>query len=61
MVGPLLLLLQDPFASGPVLQGELAEDLAEAMDAHIPHGVGRVSQEQQEGVEPGGREMVRSG
>lgn len=48
-----LLLLQHAVSGGPVLQRELAEDLAEPVDAHLPHPVGRVTEEQQERVEPG--------
>ena len=52
VVGALLLLLQHAVARGPVLQRKLAEDLAEAVHADLTHAVGRVAQEQQEGMEP---------
>lgn len=54
VVGSLLLLLQHAVPGGPVLQGELAEDFAEPVDADLPHAVGRVPEEQQERMEPGG-------
>lgn len=53
VIGPLLLLLQHAVARGAVLQGELAHDLAEPVDANLPYAIGRVAQEQQEGMEPG--------
>lgn len=46
VIGPLLFLLQDALTCGPVLQRKFAEDLAEAMNAHVPHRVWRVAQEQ---------------
>lgn len=55
VIGPLLLLLQHAVARGSVLQGELAHDLAEPVDANLPYAIGRVAQEQQEGMEPGGK------
>lgn len=53
VIGPLLLLLQHAVARGAVLQGELAHDLAEPVDANLPYAIGGVAQEQQEGMEPG--------
>lgn len=53
VVGPLLFLLQDAVACGPVLQRELADDLAEASHADFPNAVGRMTQEQQERMKPG--------
>lgn len=52
VVGPLLFLLQHAFSRCPVLQGELTQDLAEAMDANLSYSVDRMPQEQQKSVEP---------
>lgn len=53
VVGPFLFLLQDALAGGTVLQRKLAQNLTEAVHTHVAHGVRRVAQEQQEGMEPG--------
>lgn len=60
VVGSLLLLLQHAVPGGAVLQGELAEDFAEPVDADLPHAVGRVPEEQQERVEPEGKQSACS-
>lgn len=52
VVGSFLLLLQHAVPGGSVLQSELAEDFAEAVDADLPHAVGWMAEVQQEGVEP---------
>ena len=39
-------------SGGPVLQTELTQDPTEPGDGHVTHTVGRLAQEQQEGVEP---------
>lgn len=54
VVGPLLLLLQHALPGGAVLQGKFAQDFAEAVNADLARRVNRVSQEQEEGVEPEG-------
>lgn len=54
VVGPLLLLLQHALPGGAVLQGKFAQDFAEAVNADLARRVDRVSQEQEEGVEPEG-------
>lgn len=55
VVGSFLFLLQHPVTGGAVLQGKLAEDLTKPVDADVSHAVGRMTEVQQEGVEPGGR------
>lgn len=52
VVGPFLFLLHHPLTGGAILQRELAQDLAEAVHTHVPHGVWWVAQEKQEGMEP---------
>lgn len=52
VVGPLLFLLQHAVPGCSVLQGELAEDFAEAVDADLSHAVGWMAEVKQEGVEP---------
>lgn len=52
VVGSFLLLLQHAVAGRPVLQRKLAENFAEPVDADVSHAVGRMTEEQQEGVEP---------
>ncbi|KAF3833649.1 hypothetical protein F7725_024853, partial [Dissostichus mawsoni] len=37
-------------SGGPVLQRELTEDFTEPVDADLPHTIGRVAEEQQEGL-----------
>lgn len=60
VVGPFLLLLQHAVPGRAVLQGKLAEDLAEPVHADLSHAVGRMPEEQQERVEPkGGSGEVR--
>lgn len=54
VVGPLLFLLQHALSRRAILQGKLAQDLAEAMDADLAHRVHWMAQEQQERVEPAG-------
>lgn len=53
VVGSFLFLLQHTVARGPVLQRKLAEDFTEPVDADVPHAVGRMTEVQQERVEPG--------
>lgn len=55
VVGSLLLLLQHAVSRGSVLQRKLAEDFTEPVDADLSHAVGRMTEEQQEGMEPGRR------
>lgn len=57
MVGSFLFLLQHTLSGGPVLQRKLAEDFTEPVDADLSHTVGRVTKEQQEGVEPERKKM----
>lgn len=45
---------EDSLSGGAVLQRELADDPTEAGDFNVPHRGRRLTQEQQEGVEPGG-------
>lgn len=52
VVGPLQFLLEHALPGGPVLQGEFAQDFAEAVNADLARRVHRVAQEQEEGVEP---------
>lgn len=53
VVGSFLFLLQHTVTGGPVLQRKLAEDFTEPVDADVSHTVGRMTEVQQEGVEPG--------
>lgn len=53
VVGSFLFLLQHPVTGGPVLQCKLAEDFTKPVDADVSHTVGRMTEVQQEGVEPG--------
>lgn len=53
MVGTFLLLLQHAVSGGSVLQRKLTEDFTEPVDADLSHAVGRMAEEQQEGMEPG--------
>lgn len=53
VVGSFLFLLQHAVARGPVLQRKLAEDFTEPVDADVSHAVGRMTEVQQERVEPG--------
>ena len=55
VVGSFLFLLQHAVSGGSVLERKLAEDFTEPVDADLSHTVGRVTEEQQEGVEPGRR------
>lgn len=52
VVGSLLFLLQHAVSGGSVLQCKLAEDFTEPVDADLSHAVGRVTEEQQERMEP---------
>lgn len=52
MVGSFLFLLQHTFSGGSVLQCKLAEDFTEPVDADLSHTVGRMTEEQQERMEP---------
>lgn len=56
VVGPLQFLLEHALPGGPVLQGEFAQDFAEAVNADLARRVHRVAQEQEEGVEPADRQ-----
>lgn len=53
VVGPFLSLLQHAVSGGAVLQGKLADDFTEPVDADLPHTVGWMPEVQQEWVEPG--------
>lgn len=53
VVGSFLFLLQHAVSGGSVLQCKLAEDFTEPVDADLSHAVGRVTEEQQERMEPG--------
>ncbi|TNN86067.1 hypothetical protein EYF80_003484 [Liparis tanakae] len=55
VVGSFLFLLQHAVSGGPVLQRKLAEDFTKPVDADVSHAVGRMTEEQQEGMEPGRR------
>lgn len=59
VVSSFLFLLQHAIPGRSVLQSELAEDFAEAVDADLPHAVGWVTQVQQEGVEPDQRKVTQ--
>lgn len=48
-------------SGGPVLQGELADDPTETGHLDVSDGGGGLTQEQQEGVEPGSRGPEGSG
>lgn len=48
VVGPFLSLLQHAVSGGAVLQGKLADDFTEPVDANLPHTVGGMPEEQQE-------------
>lgn len=56
---PLLLLLQYPFPTSPILKGKLSQRVAELHDAYIPCCLWGVAQVEQEGMEP--RQVGRSG
>lgn len=52
--GSLAFECQDSLSGGPILQRELTDDPTEVGHPDVPHRGGRLTQEQQEGVEPGG-------
>lgn len=52
VVGSFLFLLQHAVSGGSVLQRKLAEDFTEPVDADLSHAVGRMTEEQQERMEP---------
>lgn len=52
VVGPFLFQLKHAVAGGAVLQRKLTEDFTEPVDADVSHAVGRVTEEQQERMEP---------
>lgn len=52
VVGPLQFLLEHALPGRTVLQGKLAQDFAEAVNADLARRVHRVAQEQEKGVEP---------
>lgn len=56
---PLLLLLQYPFPTSPILKGKLSQRVAELHDAYVPRCLWGVAQVEQEGMEP--RQVGRSG
>lgn len=45
---------QNSFSGGPILERELADDPTERRHFNVPNRGGRLTQEQQEGVEPAG-------
>lgn len=45
---------QNSFSGGPILKRELADDPTERRHFNVPNRRGRLTQEQQEGVEPAG-------
>lgn len=49
---------EDSLSGGAILQSELADDPTEAGDFNVPDRGGRLTQEQQEGVEPAGAAAV---
>lgn len=51
---------EDSFSGGSILESELADDPTESRDFNVPHRGGRLTQEQQEGVEPGGGRRRRT-
>lgn len=52
VVGAFLFLLQNTVSGGSVLQCKLTEDLTEPVNADVSHTVSRMTEEQQERVEP---------
>lgn len=58
MVGPFLFLLQHSLAGGAVLQGKLADDLAELVNVHLSDRVERMAHEQEKCMEPGSRNSI---
>lgn len=52
MVCSLLFLLQHAVSGSSVLQRKLADDFTEPVDADLSHTVGRMTEEQQERMEP---------
>lgn len=49
---------EDSFSGGAILQSELTDDPTETGDFNVSDRGGRLTQEQQEGVEPAGGEVV---
>lgn len=56
MVGSFLLLLQYSLSGGSILQRKLTEDFTEPVHTDLSYAVGRMTEEQQEWMEPGGEE-----
>lgn len=52
VVGPLLFLLQHALPRCAILQGKLAQDFTEAMNADLADRVYRMAEEQQKGMKP---------
>lgn len=52
VVGPLLFLLQHALSRCAILQGKLAQDFTEAMNADLADGVYRMAEEQQKRMKP---------
>lgn len=60
VVGSFLFLLQHTVPGGSVFQSKLAKDFTEPVDADLSHTVGRVTEEQQERMEPERRGTLMS-
>lgn len=56
---PLLLLLQYPFPTSPILKGKLSQCVTELHDTNVPRCLCSVAQVEQEGMEP--KQFGRSG
>lgn len=56
VIGSFLFVLKNSFTCGSVLQSELTDDPAEAIDADVTNTVRRLTQEQQKWVKPGDRQ-----